>query len=263
MHGTLNVATMAAREAGNIIVRYLNQLDRIKISEKNSNELVSEVDLMAEQAIIDIITKHFPEHAIIGEESGNEYAKNKNSDHTWIIDPLDGTHNFLHGLAHCCVSIGIKKDNELEHAVVFDPFRNELFTATRGSGAQLDGKRIRVSDSKKLNESLLCVGTPFRDVEHLKPWLKTYATLLPRAQSTHNSGSAALDLAYVAAGRYDGIWLVGLKEWDIAAGALLVKEAGGHITNANGDTDFFATGDIIAGTPKIHEKLAHLVVNSK
>ena len=254
---------MAAREAGNIIVRHLSQLDRIKISEKNRNELVSEVDIMAEQAIIQTIVKHFPDHAIIGEESGNEYAQNKKGDHTWIIDPLDGTHNFLHGLAHCCVSIGIKKEGELEHAVIFDPFRNELFTATRGSGAQLDGKRIRVSDNKKITDSLLCVCTPFRDAENLKPWLKTYATLMPRAQSTHTSGSAALDLAYIAAGRYDGVWLVGLKEWDIAAGALLIKEAGGHITDGNGNADFFATGEIIAANPKIHEKLTHLIVNSK
>lgn len=262
MHGTLNVAIMAAREAGTIIVRYLNQLDRIKISEKNHNELVSEVDIMAEQSIIDVINKHFPEHAIIAEESGMQHAKNKTSDHTWIIDPLDGTHNFLHGHPHCCVSIAIKKDNELEHAVVFDPFRNELFTTTRGSGTQLDGKRLRVSDSKKLTESLLCVGTSFRDPEHLKPWLKTYAALLPRAQNIHCSGSAALDMAYVAAGRYDGVWLVGLKDWDIAAGALLIQEAGGHITDSSGNNDFFASGNIIAGTPKIHEKLSHLVINS-
>ncbi|GAA6138324.1 inositol monophosphatase family protein [Arenicella sp. 4NH20-0111] len=261
--GAVNVATAAAREAGKIISQNITQLDRIKVSVKsktnNREELVSEIDLLAEQTIIEELTSNFPDHNTLSEESGNA---GKQSDYCWIIDPLDGTHNFLHGHPHCCISIALTFQTEIVAAVVYDPIRNELFSARKGGGAQLDGRRIRVSQNSRLKDSLLCTGFPYRSGSHLKKWMKTFATLMPRAQSIHRTGSSVLDLAYVACGRYDGFWEFGLSDWDIAAGALLVKEAGGLITDENGGTDIMKTGNVIAGNPKVHEKIHHMISNT-
>ena len=258
--GALNVATNAAREAGKIISQGISELDRVKVSVKSQTntrkELVTEIDLLAEQAIIAELSSNFPEHNIIGEESGNQ---GKESDYCWVVDPLDGTHNFLHGHPHCCISISLCFQKEPIVAVIYDPIRNELFSARNGRGAQLDGRRIRVSENSRLTDSLLCTGFPYRDGSNLKYWMKTFAALLPRAQSIHRTGSSALDLAYLAAGRYDGVWEFGLSEWDMSAGALLVKEAGGLVSSVSGDNDYMATGNIVAGTPKVHEKLLHII----
>lgn len=257
--GALNVAVAAARDAGKIITRQITQLDRINIEQKSTTEFVTDADIMAEQIIIEQLEKNFPEHNIIAEENGNQ---NKDSEFSWVIDPIDGTHNFMHSHPHCCTSIALMKDGQPMLAVVYDPFRNELFTAIKGRGAQLDGRRIRVSSRSKLAESMLCTGFPYRDMDEIKPWLKTFAIVLPRAQNIHRTGSSVLDFAYVACGRYDGFWEFGMKQWDIAAGALLVSEAGGLITDVSGNTDYFKSGDVIAGNPKVHEKLTYLITNT-
>lgn len=262
LSGAINVATAAAREAGKIISQNITQLDRVKVSVKSQTqsrqELVSEIDLMAEQSIIDELKSNYPDHNIISEESGDH---GKQSDYCWIIDPLDGTHNFLHGHPHCCISIALAFQGETVAAVVYDALRNELFSARKGGGAQLEGRRIRVSQNGRLKDSLLCTGFPYRSGPNLKKWMKTFAALLPRTQAVHQTGSSVLDLAYVACGRYDGCWEFGLSEWDIAAGALLVREAGGIVTDAKGSADISKSGDIIAGTPKVHEKIHHMISN--
>ena len=261
--GALNVATAAAIEAGKIIAQSITQIDRVKVNQKNVHgqnrqELVSEIDLLAEQTIIALLDAAYPEYNIISEEAGDLGRK---SEYCWIIDPLDGTQNFLHGHPHCCISIALKHENEVIASVVYDSIRNELFTARKGAGAQLDGRRIRVSGISKLTDSLLCTGFPYRQGAETKFWLRTFAAVMPRAQSIHRTGSSVLDLAYVACGRYDGFWELGLKEWDIAAGALLVKEAGGIISDIDGDTNFFKSGNVVAGTPKVYEKLHHILSN--
>lgn len=258
--GALNVAVAAALEAGKLITQHIVQLDRVQVSNKggsnNRVELVSEVDLMAERTIIEYLDASYPAYNIESEEAGD---LGRDSEYCWIIDPMDGTHNFLHGHPHCCVSIALKHQDEIIAGVVYDALRNELFTARKGAGAQLDGRRIRVADTSRLADSLLCTGFPYRQGAETKFWLKTFATLMPRAQSIHRTGSSVLDLAYVACGRYDGFWEMGLKDWDIAAGTLLIREAGGLVSDFSGSSDVFKSGNLIAGAPKVHEKLSHLI----
>jgi myo-inositol-1(or 4)-monophosphatase len=262
--GALNVATAAALEAGKIITHNITQLDRVKVNNKvgtkNRHELVSEIDLMAERTIIELLDNSYPEFNIVSEEAGDLGRKN---DCCWVIDPMDGTHNFLHGHPHCCISIALKYQGEAVVAVVYDALRNELFTARKGGGAQLEGRRIRVSDVSRLSDSLLCTGFPYRDGAETKLWLKTFAALMPRSQSIHRTGSSVLDLAYVACGRYDGFWEFGLQEWDITAGALLIREAGGIVTDISGSTDAEKSGNVVAGNPKVHEKMNHMLSNIK
>ena len=264
MAGALNVASAAALEAGKIVTQSITQLDRVKVNSKvgtrNRIELVSEIDLMTERTIIEHLDNSYPEFNIISEEAGN---LGRESDYCWIIDPMDGTHNFLHGHPHCCVSIALKYQSETVVAVVYDALRNELFSARKGGGAQLEGRRIRVSENSRLSDSLLCTGFPYRDGAEAKLWFKTFASLMPRAQSIHRTGSSVLDLAYVACGRYDGFWEFGLQLWDIAAGALLIREAGGIVTDISGSTDAEKSGNVVAGNPKVHEKLNHILSNIK
>jgi len=258
--GALNVAVAAALEAGKIITQNITQLDRVKVSKKTSGksrcELVSEVDLLAERTLIHLLETSYPEYNIVSEEAGD---LGRESEYCWVIDPLDGTHNFLHGHPHCCISIALLHKDEILAGVVYDALRNELFSARKGAGAQLDGRRIRVSETSKLSDSLLCTGFPGSKGPETKFWLKSFAALMPRAQSIHRTGSSVLDLAYIACGRYDGFWEMGLRDWDIAAGTLLIKEAGGLITDFSGDTDVFKSGNIVAGTPRVHEKLSHII----
>jgi myo-inositol-1(or 4)-monophosphatase len=259
MHPMLNVAISAAREAGNIIVRYSDKIDRLKISTKSRNDLVSEVDRMAEDVILETIRSAYPNHAILAEESGTHEGVGNETNVTWIVDPLDGTTNFLHGIPHYAVSIAIMVNAVLEHAVIFDPNRNELFNASRGRGAQLDGRRIRVTGTTRLEETLLATGFPFRDFTNYRAWMRSFGTLLPRTRGIRRAGSAALDLAWVAAGRYDGYWEWGLHQWDIAAGVLLVQEAGGLVSDVDGKQSFLESGNIICGTPVIYEKMLAIV----
>lgn len=255
MHALLNVAVMAARRGGGSLIRSLNKLGQIKVELKGRNDFVSEADRNAEQAVIETILKHYPEHAILAEESG----AHGDSDHVWVIDPLDGTTNFLHGFPVFCVSIGLLVKGRAEHAAIYDPMRDELFTASRGAGAQLNGRRIRVSGQTRLERSLLGTGFPFRDSnESFGPYMNMLRRAIESSAGIRRPGSAALDLAYVAAGRYDAFWETGLAKWDIAAGSLMIREAGGIVSGLDGSEDYLDNGHILAGTPKIYSAVARL-----
>ncbi len=248
MHPMLNTAIKASRTAGNLILRNVSRVDSLTISTKQQHDFVTEVDRQAEQEIIKILHRAYPDHGFIAEESGQQ---NANAEHVWIIDPLDGTTNFLHGIPQFAVSIALQKHGELDQAVIYDPIKNELFTASKGSGAQLENKRIRVSKQIKLTGALLGTGFPLRNKEYLDPYLKMFKDLFQDSSGIRSAGSAALDLAYVAAGRLDGFWEFGLKPWDMAAGVLLIKEAGGIVCDFHGKHEYMKTGNIVTGTPKI------------
>ena len=250
MHPLLNIAVKAARRAGEVIARSIPKLESIEIHAKDRHDYVTEVDRAAEQEIIGIIRHHYPAHAILAEESG----ASGDNETRWIIDPLDGTTNFLHGFPVYAVSIACEVRGRLEVATVYDVLRQELFTATRGVGAQLDGKRIRVSKRRGLEGALLATGFPFRANADLDTYLEMLRVVMPQVAGVRRPGSAALDLAYVAAGRVDGFWELGLKPWDTAAGALLITEGGGLISRINGDT-YQHGDDVCAGTPRIHAEL--------
>ncbi|MBI3774247.1 MAG: inositol-1-monophosphatase [Gammaproteobacteria bacterium] len=251
MHPMLNIAVRAARQAGNVILRSVDRIDTLTIASKSRNDFVSEVDRNAEQEIIAVIRKHYTNHGILAEESGEQAGE----EYVWIIDPLDGTTNFLHGFPQFSVSIGIQHKGVLTHAVVYDPMRQEIFTATRGAGAQLNSKRIRVSKLKSLDGALLGTGFPFRYQQHLDCYLQTFKALTPMTAGIRRAGSAALDLAYVAAGRLDGFWEFGLSPWDVAAGVLLIQEAGGLVGDLSGGNEYMDTGNIVAGSPKVFKSL--------
>jgi myo-inositol-1(or 4)-monophosphatase len=249
----LNIAVTAARRAGDIIVRHLDRLDSLTVESKHRNDFVSEVDRMAERDIVETIHRNHPGHAILAEESGRDSAQ---SDYVWVIDPLDGTTNFLHGFPVFSVSIALKVRGRLEHGVIYDPMRQELFTASRGGGAQLDGRRIRVSTRRALDGALIGTGFPFRDLTHLGPYFGMLEAVIRQTAGARRAGSAALDMAYVAAGRLDGFFELGLKEWDVAAGALLVQEAGGLVGAPDGGAEITANGDVLAANPRVFKALA-------
>lgn len=255
MQPLLNIAVRAARSAGNIIMRSLDRADHLQVTVKARNDFVSDVDRSAEREIIGIIRKAYPDHGILAEEGGSRPG----NEVTWIIDPLDGTTNFLHGFPQFSVSIGIKHKDRLQHAVVYDPLRQELFTASRGEGAQLNERRMRVSQQKGLEGALLGTGFPFRKYHYLDCYLATFKALFQDAADIRRPGSAALDLAYMAAGRLDGFWELGLAQWDIAAGALLIQEAGGIITDFAGKSDFLATGNVVAGNLAVHKAILRTI----
>jgi myo-inositol-1(or 4)-monophosphatase len=256
MQALLNTAVQAARRAGDIAVRALSRLDQLEIRAKARNEYVTQVDQAAEQAILESIRKRYPDHAFLAEESG----RSGEHEFTWIVDPLDGTTNFLHGFPTFSVSIALRRKDTLEVGVVYDPCRQELFTAMRGRGAQLDGKRIRVSERKELEGSLIGTGFPFRSNTR---WMKTYLQMLGNVMETtagvRRPGSAALDLSYVAAGRLDGFFEFGLEIWDTAAGTLMIQEAGGLVTSLTGKGSHLESGDVLAGNPKVHDALRALL----
>jgi len=252
MHPMLNIATGAARDAGNIILRNIDKLDRIKVEVKAQNDFVTQVDRKAEEVIIEALQKAYPDHGILAEETG---TYNEDSDYKWIIDPLDGTTNFLHGFPQYAVSIGMQLKGRMEIAVIFDPIKNELFTAARGDGAQLNGKRIRVTEHKGIKGALLGTGFPFKQPQHLDTYLETFKAVHPPAAGIRRAGSAALDLAYVAAGRLDGFWEIGLNAWDMAAGVLLVREAGGIVTDFSGEGNYLDTGNVVAAASKVYPAL--------
>jgi myo-inositol-1(or 4)-monophosphatase len=255
MHALLNVAVMAARRAGSALIKKMANLDKVKVERKGYNDYVSDADLAAERAIIDCIHKHYPDHAILAEESGAV----GDSETTWIIDPLDGTTNFLHGFPVFAVSIGVEVKGRIEHGVVYDPLRQELFTASRGKGAYLDDHRIRVSGQTKLDHALIGTGFPFRQADtEIGPYMAMLAKVLRSTSGIRRPGAAALDLAYVAAGRLDAFWETGLKPWDLAAGTLLIREAGGIVSGLDGNENFFDAGHVLTGSPKIYAAIARL-----
>ncbi len=247
MHPMLNIAVRAARQAGTIISRSIDYLDTISIQTKSQNDFVSEIDHRAEQEIINVIRTAYPNHGILAEESGSTPG----DEYLWIIDPLDGTTNFINGFPHFAVSIALQHKGKLVQAVIFDPIRNELFTATRGSGAQFNNRRIRVTSRKDLDGALLGTGFPFKQQHNLDVYLQTFKALFPNTAGIRRAGSAALDLAYVAAGRLDGFWELGLNKWDMAAGILLIQEAGGLISDFTGNDDYFESGNIVCAGPKV------------
>ena len=246
-HPLLNIAVRAAREAGNVIARNIDRFDAFTVSEKATNDFVTDVDRVAERRIIDTIRRSHPDHAFLAEESG----AHGRSDFEWIVDPLDGTANFIHGFPHVAVSIGVRHRGRLEHGVVFDPLRQELFTTSRGSGARLNERRIRVATKSSLKGALLGGGFVTREIDGLESHLAALKALMSSSAQVRRSGSAALDLAYVAAGRLDGFWELGLAPWDLAAGVLLVQEAGGIVTEPGGGDDYLRSGDVAAANPKM------------
>ena len=251
MHPMLNIAVKAARRAGSIINRATRNLDIVAVKEKAANDFVSEVDRAAEESIIRMLHEAYPGHAILAEESG----ASGESEYQWIIDPLDGTTNFLHGFPQYAVAIALRHRGIVTQAVIYDPARNDLFTASRGHGAYVNDQRMRVSKRDTLKASLLGTGFPFRQLEHLDVYLATLRHMMSNAAGVRRTGAATLDLAYVAAGRLDGFWEFGLSPWDMAAGALLITEAGGLVGDLSGENRYLETGNIIAGNPKVFVEL--------
>jgi myo-inositol-1(or 4)-monophosphatase len=250
MEPMINIALRAARKVGENIVRASDDLDRLVVKSKGVNDFVTEVDIKAEQDLIYHLRKAYPEHAIQGEETG--LVGDADADYRWLIDPLDGTTNFIRGIPHYAVSLACLHRGKLEHAVIVDPVRREEFTASRGRGAQLNGHRIRVSKLVSLEGALLGTGIPFKDHcdDQLAPYSKTIELLAGQCAGIRRAGAASLDLAYVAAGRLDAFWEIGLAPWDIAAGALLVKEAGGLVADVDASDNYLSSGNIVCGTPK-------------
>jgi myo-inositol-1(or 4)-monophosphatase len=255
MHPFLNTAVKAARRAGEIIVRGLARFEGMETASKGLNDFVTNIDLAAEAAIIETLREFYPHHAFLAEESGASGT----GDIIWIIDPLDGTTNFMHGFPCFAVSIACQMHGRMEHAVVYDPMRQEIFTATRGDGAYLENKRLRVSRQRTLEGSLISTGFPYRDnLQLLDPYMAMMKAVIQRASGLRRPGAASLDLAYVAAGRTDGFWEIGLKAWDTAAGTLLIREAGGLVATLDGG-EYKQNGNIVAGTPRVFNELIETI----
>lgn len=253
----LNIAVRAARQAGTVIAKGFENREKLITEVKGENDYVTQIDKDAEQAIIEKIRQSYPSHSFLGEEGGA--IKGEDESFQWIIDPLDGTTNFIKGIPHFCVSIGLVHKGKLDQAVVFDPILGELFTASRGNGAQLNGYRIRVNSIKSLANTVLGTAFPFKQRDRIANFTQQFGQILEQAGDVRRTGSAALDLAYVASGRFDGYFEAGLKPWDMAAGELIVREAGGMVTDFQGGTDHMQSGDIVAGSPKaIQELVKHL-----
>ena len=252
MHPMLNIAVRAARKAGSIINRSALSSEGLKVKAKQANDFVTQVDQAAEEAIIGIVRNAYPDHGFLAEESGKSEGK---GEYVWIIDPLDGTTNFIHGFPQYCTSIAVQHRGSLAHAVVYDPTKNELFTASKGGGAFLNDRRIRVSKCLRLSEALVGTGIPFREVAHIDRYLKQLKAIMQGASGVRRAGAAALDLAYVACGRLDAFWELGLSPWDMAAGALLIQEAGGLVGDLAGEDRYLDKGEVAAATPKIFPTL--------
>jgi myo-inositol-1(or 4)-monophosphatase len=247
----LSTAVKAARRAASIINRASRNVDILTVETKSHSDFVTEVDRAAEQAIIAVLLDAYPNHAILAEESGAQGE----SEYEWIIDPLDGTTNFLHGFPQYAVSIALLHKGVLSQAVIYDPVRNDLFTASRGRGAFLNDRRLRVSKRTQLKEALIGTGFPFRDFAHLDAYMGMLRDMMQKTAGVRRPGSAALDLAYTAAGRFDGFWEIGLNAWDIAAGCLLIQEAGGLVGDLQGNETYLQSGNIVAGNPKLFSQL--------
>ena len=255
MHPMLNTAIKAARAAGKVISQGSQNLDRLTVASKRENDFVSEIDLKAEKAIITILLDAYPSHAILAEESGAAGE----SEYQWVIDPLDGTTNFLHGFPQYAVSIALLHKGQLSQAVIYDPVRNDLYTASRGRGAFLNDRRIRVGKRDKLQDALIGTGFPYRDFTHLEAYTGMFRDLVRKSSGLRRPGSAALDLAWLAAGRTDGFFEIGLNPWDIAAGCLLVIEAGGLVSDFAGEENYLDSGNVVAGSPKIFVQLLQTI----
>ena len=255
MQPMLNTAIKAARRAAAIINRASFDIDRVKYTEKMPNDFVTEIDQAAEQAIIEILTTAYPTHAVLAEESGASANLNDDNENVWIIDPLDGTTNFMHGFPQYCVSIALQQRGQITQAVVYDPTRNDLFTASKGAGAYLNDKRLRVTKRDRMQDALIGTGFPFRNMKGLEEYIEMFRIMTQKCAGLRRPGAAALDLAYVAAGRLDGFFEKDLKPWDMAAGSLLITEAGGIVGTFAGESDYLYKDEVIAGTPKIFAQM--------
>lgn len=256
MHPMLNIAIRAARAAGDLIARSFESEVDIKPERKGDNDYVTKIDKEAEQLIIDKIKQSYPEHSFVGEELG---ITDGSDDFKWIIDPLDGTNNFVMGIPHFAVSIALMYKGRLDQAVVLDPIRHELFTASKGKGTQMNSYRLRVNTQKDLEGTFLATGFPYKNKEGANEAIQRFNQVYQRCGDVRSTGSSALDLAYVAAGRLDGYWEKGIKPWDVAAGELLVKEAGGLVTDYQGGHEHFRSGEIVAGSPKVVQNIVKLI----
>ena len=256
MQALLNTAVEAARKAGDNAMRYIRRLDELDVRSKARNEFVTQVDMAAEQTIIETIRERYPDHGILGEETGEQ----RGDETAWIIDPIDGTTNYVHGMPMFAVSIGVQVKGRMEAGVVYDPNRQELFTAARGQGAQVDGIRMRVKDKQRLDGALIGTGFPYRENDRwMEVYLNQFRAVMHVASDCRRLGSAALDISYVAAGRMDGFWEFGLQPWDIAAASLILREAGGIVSSMTDDGDYMETGNLIAGAPRVHADLEKLL----
>jgi myo-inositol-1(or 4)-monophosphatase len=258
MHPALNVIIKAARRASQIINRSSSELDHLKVTTKRQSDFVTEVDKAAEAAIIEVLREAYPEYGILAEESGETAGQGAGSEYQWIIDPLDGTTNYIHGFPQYAISIALAYKGQVTQALVYDTLRNEMFTASKGGGAFLNERRIRVSKCLKLEDSLIGTGFPYRSFEHVDAYLGMFKELMQKTSGIRRPGAASLDLAYVACGRLDGFWEFGLSPWDVAGGALLISEAGGLISDLAGNESYLETGNVIAGTPKIFAQLLQI-----
>ncbi len=258
LHPMLNIAVKAARQAGSIINRAALDLEAVKVGSKGPNDFVSEVDQAAERAIIEVLLEAYPQHGILAEESGREHGT-KHSEFVWIIDPLDGTTNFLHGFPVYAVSIALAHRGQVQQAVVYDPTRNDLFIASRGRGAYLNDRRLRVSKRTRLHDALIGTGFPFRRGDNFKRYMKMFEEVMQNCAGLRRPGAAALDLCYVAAGWYDGFFETGLNPWDMAAGSLMITEAGGLVGNFTGESDFLYQREIVAGNPRVYGQLVQML----
>lgn len=258
MHPMLNIAVRAARAAGNVIARGFENRGDLLTEKKGENDFVTKIDKEAEHAIINKIQMSYPDHSFEGEEGG---VIKGDEDFKWIIDPLDGTTNFIMGIPHFAVSIALLHKGRLDQAVVFDPIRGELFTASKGAGAQLNGFRIRTGSAKDLRSTILATAFPFKEKDTTAKYMQSFNNIFAQCGDVRRCGSAALDLAYVAAGRYDGYWERGVKAWDVAAGELLVRESGGLATDFKGGNDPLNAGEIVAGNPRVVQSLVKHLKN--
>ncbi len=253
----LNIAVRSARAGGKIITRYLNRVDQVRFSAKAAKDFVSEVDQASEAAIVATLRKSFPDHAILAEESGE--LPGSSDEYRWIIDPLDGTTNFLHGFPQYAISIALEHKGRLDQAVIYNPISQDLYTASRGAGAELNSRRIRVSNCRHLESALLGTGMPYKESDDFENGFKVLSEFSRRTVGIRRPGAASLDLAAVAAGQFDGFWEPRLKAWDIAAGALMVREAGGLVTDLSGGEDWLKSGSIVAGTPKLLPEMLKVI----
>jgi myo-inositol-1(or 4)-monophosphatase len=256
MHPLLNIAVRAACRAGSVINRAALGGGALEVRSKRANDFVTQVDRAAEDAIIDIVSKAYPDHGFLAEESGRTGGR---AEYTWIIDPVDGTTNFIHGFPQYCVSIAVRQRETLAHAVIYDPVRNELFTSSRGAGAFLNDRRIRVSKCQNLKDALVGTGFPFKELSRLDLYMRQLRAMLESTSGVRRAGAAALDLAYVACGRLDAFWELGLSPWDMAAGVLLIQEAGGLVGDLSGESGYMASGDLCAATPKLFPQLLQAI----
>ncbi len=258
MHALVNIAISAVRNASKTIMRSIEHLEGGHISSVERHDFAVEVEQLAAEEIINTIHKAYPEHKILK----NEQQPHENGEPIWIIDAIDGIINYAHAFPQFSISIAVKHKNKIEHAVVYDPIRQDLFTASRGDGAYLNERRMRVSSNKHPEEALLGTGFPHQQIQHLKPYLETFAELFPQLDGVRRGGSSALDLAYIATGRLDGFWEFSLKEWNMAAGVLLVKEAGGLVSDFQGEENYLESGNLVAGNPKIFKAILQAIQKS-